>query len=169
MVRGQRYTGYQRLLHRMEVGVFTTCDLIDTDAASTAHAWLAHIAQVLELVKQKDAHRIKGELADTEVNAHWLAELARGMGRRYDPEKVNKLKHALDMVLGIFTSAGIFPLGMRDVNDLADVVMAVLSELDDLTEQKGGIQRLIEEKRRKVYKLSLRRFVRAAMDADRGA
>jgi len=147
LVRKHRHTGYERRRHRMQVGVLTTFDTLDTDCAALGVAWLAHLRHVAEVAARWQNRRFDRLPADDQL----IDEMLHGMAVRYD--RAEKFKQALDMILGIFTSAGVLQLGMRQVESVEELVQEVLPDLEYLAYLKGGIQQLIVDKRHKRFKI----------------
>ncbi len=151
LVRKARHTGYERFLHRIEVGVLALVDAHDTMPAAAAHAWLAHLAHVLDLAAlHQDTALAVGVAPD---------QVGKGLGKNGgDAQRRQVLKGVLDEVLGLFTSSGVAKLGMREVANVSDLLIEVLDDLEAIAKDKGGIAQLLCEKRCKLYKLSPERF-----------
>ncbi len=152
LVRRSRHTGYARFLHRIEVGVFALVDAQDTDPAAAAHAWLAHLAHCANIAAQRQ-ERLLQHTGEAE-------KIHKGMGWNGGPayQKVT-LKAVLDEMLGLFTSAGVAKLGMREVGTVADLVCEVIDDLEAVAKEKGGLGQLLYEKRCKLYKIGSARAI----------
>jgi hypothetical protein len=158
LVRKERHTGYERFSHRIEVGALAMMDAEDTDPAATAHAWMAHLAQCLDLANQAQAEML---LAGSD-----LKQVLKGMGvMGGDADRRYLLKGLLDELFGLFTSSGVVRLGMREVSDVAELPCWVVSDLEAIAKEKGGLGQLLYEKRRKIYRLSSQRFFRQSLAA----
>ncbi len=149
LVRKARHTGYERFPHRIEVGVLAMVDAHDTMPATTAHAWLAHLAHCADIAAQRQ-ERLLQETGQAEA-------ISRGMDCNGGPKyQKATLKAVLDDVLGLFTSAGVAKLEMREVGTVADLVCEVIDDLEAVTKEKGGLGQLLYEKRCKLYKVGSR-------------
>ena len=104
LVRAHRYEGRQRLLRRMTLGVVKALEVQDASVAS------ASLRQLGELVATKEEKRLEArKAAALEREGAVPPWVEAGMGASVEhPEKV---KHLIQMLLGIFAAHGVLALG----------------------------------------------------------
>lgn len=164
LVRAKRYTGYRRLLDRMAVGVVTTLEAMDTDPGAAAVAYMKYMHRLAGRIRRAQKLRKQAwrkeetERQRTGRPLRTTPDLSRGMGAKLDTNaRIKRVEQLLDMALGVFTSAGVVQLQLRqeaDVAQVRDLLEYSLDELEEIAAEKGGIRVLLDEKWQKVYKAS---------------
>lgn len=164
LVRAKRYTGYQRLLDRMAVGVVTTLEAMDTDPGAASVAYLKYMHRLAgrirraQKLRKRTWRKEEAERQRTGQPLVAIPDLSRGMGAKLDTAaRAKRVEQLLDMALGVFTSAGVVHLQLgreADVAQVSDLLLYSLDELEAIAQEKGGIRTLLDEKWRKVYKAS---------------
>jgi hypothetical protein len=162
LVRMTRYSGYQRLLNRMAVGVLTTETHMDSDPGAALVAYTKYLYRIVGQIRRKQKARAKAW--EREIYEHQRTgqpvsiqpDLSRGMGARLDSlKRWERRQMLLEMALGIFTSAGVIELKLHreaDVSSVSDLLVYSLDELEAIAAEKGSIRQLLAEKWCKVYK-----------------
>jgi hypothetical protein len=106
VVRGARYTGKSRLLRRMLLGVVDSLEVEDASPTATSlwtlHRWIE--ATAARKAECAQARRARYEAKYGSVPT-WVEQ---GMGARL--ERVEQVRHRVQMLLGIFAARGILPL-----------------------------------------------------------
>jgi hypothetical protein len=100
LVRAHRYEGRQRLLRRMALGVIKALEVQDTSVAS-ASLW-----QLADLVATKEAQRLearKKAVLKREGRVPLWVESGMGVAM----ERPEKVRHLIQMLLGIFAAHGV--------------------------------------------------------------
>jgi hypothetical protein len=148
LVRAERYSGYQRLLDRMAVGVLTAVNLYDSDPGAVAGSWLAAMHRLAQAIRRKQVER----LAAWEAHGQRARADAgrRGMGASLD--HLRKVEQLLAMALGVFTSIGVVSSELPYVASVADLLGTLVDDLEAVAVAKGGIGQLLHDKRCQVYK-----------------
>jgi hypothetical protein len=164
LIRATRYSGYQRPLNRMVNGVLTTETLMDTDPGAALVAYTKYLYSIVSHIRRKQKARVKAweqlicEYERAGRPFPITPGLARGMGARLDTQKRwERRQMLLEMALGVFTSAGVIELQLHreaDVSSVSDLLVYSLNELEAIAKEKGSIRQLLDEKWRKVYKVS---------------
>jgi len=151
VVRGTRYSGKSRILHRLALGVVKSLEV--EDASPTSAALLA-LRRWVEKVAEREADRLAARCSIYQERfgsvPRWVTH---GMGMRW--ERVEALEHRVQMLLGIFAAKGVLPLEFKPAYSVGDLLMQHLDELEAEAEGKGGVQQLLDEHFAKVYKLRL--------------
>lgn len=150
VVRAQRHTGYARGMHRMAVGLLAALECVDIAPAAAQGAYLRYLQRLAHLAKGAQ-DKLLAQCDDDEQRA---VRVLRGMGVRDD--QLDTCTQLLDMAVGVFTSAGVVSLaGFEDCQAIEDVVAGVLTELEDVAKEKGGVSQLLEDKWQKRFKLAV--------------
>ena len=148
LVRAHRYEGRQRLLRRMALGVIKALEIQDASVAS------ASLRQLAELVATKEARRLQVR-KDAVLNREGIVppwvEAGMGAGMEH-PEKV---RHLIQMLLGIFAAHGVLALGDKPAYTIGDLLTQHLDLLEAIAEDKGGIDQVLRGHFAKVYKRAL--------------
>jgi hypothetical protein len=147
LVRSHRYAGRQRLLRRLALGVIKALEVQDTSVAS------ASLRQLAELVATKEACRLQARketvlLREGTVPPWVEAGMGAGMER---PEKV---RHLIQMLLGIFAAHGVLALGDKPIHSVGDLLTQHLDLLEAVADNKGGVSQVLRGHFAKVYKLT---------------
>ncbi len=151
LVRAYRYEGRQRLLRRMTLGVVKALEVQDTSVASAS---LRQLGTLADLIAAKEEKRLKARKAAAEECEGTVPQWVEvGMGASVEhPEKV---KHLVQMLLGIFAAHGVLALGDKPVMSVGDLLTQHLELLEAEAEDKGGVGRVLAEHYAKVYKVAL--------------
>ncbi|HEV8191232.1 MAG TPA: hypothetical protein VGP82_07080 [Ktedonobacterales bacterium] len=170
-----RYTGYRRLLDRMAAGVLTTLEAMGTDPGAALVSYVGYLARIAGRIKRQQNQRAAAwrrkehEAIRLGLPPPLLPDVRRGLGARLDtPTRAEKRTQLLDMALGVFSSAGVVYLRVQreaDVSNLGDLLLYSLDDLEEIAAEKGGVQQLLDEKWRKVYKARTSRAVHSWRDA----
>ncbi|MGO8949736.1 MAG: hypothetical protein ACLQUY_19200 [Ktedonobacterales bacterium] len=139
LVRTHRYEGRQRLLRRMALGVIKALEVQDTSVAS------ASLRQLAELVTTKEAHRLqarKEAILKREGTVPSWVEAGMGTGMEH-PEKV---RHLIQMLLGIFAAHGVLALGDKPIHSAGNLLTQHLDLLEAVAEDKGGVGQVLRRR-----------------------
>lgn len=151
LVRAHRYEGRQRLLRRMALGVVKALEVQD---ASVASASLRQLATLADLIATREAERLKSRkaaVAEREgMVPPWVEE---GMGA--STEQPARVRHLIQMLLGIFAAHGVLVLGDKPAHSVGDLLTQHLELLEAETEEKGGIGIVLRDHFSRVYKRAL--------------
>jgi hypothetical protein len=151
LVRAHRYAGRQRLLRRMALGVVKALEVQD---ASIASASLRQLADLAELVAAREAERLEGRKAVARerdgVVPPWVAA---GMGASI--EQPTKVRHLIQMLLGIFAAHGVLALGNKPAHSVGDLLTQHLDLLEAEAEDKGGVSVVLRDHFARVYRRAL--------------
>jgi hypothetical protein len=150
IVRGARYTGKSRLLRRMLLGVV---DSLEMEDASPAAASLAALHRWIETVAAREAERAHARRARY-ANKYGSvpAWVEQGMGARL--ERVEQVRHRVQMLLGIFSARGVLPLHLKPAYNVADLLVQHLDDLEAEADEKGGLAQVLDAHFTKVYKVA---------------
>ena len=150
IVRGARYTGKSRLLRRMLLGVVDSLEIEDA-SPTAASLWTLH--RWIEAVVAKEAERANARRSRYEAKygsvPSWVEQ---GMGARM--ERVEQVRHRVQMLLGIFAARGVLPLHLKPAYNAADLLLQHLDDLEAEAEQKGGLSQVLTDHFAKVYKVA---------------
>jgi hypothetical protein len=130
----------------MALGVIKALEVQDASVAS------ASLRQLAELIATKEAHRLQARkeavLTRDGTVPPWLeAGIGAGIER---PEKV---RHLIQMLLGIFAAHGVLALGNKPAYSVGDLLTQHLELLEAVAEDKGGVCQVLRGHFAKVYKL----------------
>lgn len=150
IVRGARYTGKSRLLRRMLLEVV---DSLEVEDASPTSASLAAMQRWIERLATKEEARANARreryLTRYGSVPAWVEQ---GMGARL--QRVEQIRHRVQMLLGIFAARGVLPLHLKPAYNVADLLLQHLDDLEVEAEQKGGVSRVLNDHFAKVYKVA---------------
>ena len=153
IVRGARYTGKSRLLRRMLLGVV---DSLEVEDASPASASLAAMQRWIERIATKEEVRANARreryLKRYGSVPAWVEQ---GMGARL--QRVEQVRHRVQMLLGIFAARGVLPLHLKPAYNVADLLLQHMDDLEVEAEQKGGVSQVVSDHFAKVYKVAAAR------------
>jgi hypothetical protein len=106
LVRGLRYSGKNRLLRRMALGVVNSLEVEDASPTSAA---LLMLQRWMELVVEKEVQRVTARRQRYQDRQGFVPRwVKRGMGERFS--RAEQLEHHVQMLLGIFSAKGVLPL-----------------------------------------------------------
>jgi hypothetical protein len=151
LVRIFRYDGRQQLLQRMALGVVKALEVEDASVASAALRELQHLAE--RIAAQEGAHlaaRKAEASAEQGTVPRWVAH-GMGAGR----ERPERVRHLIQMLLGIFAAHGVLPLEFKPAYSVSELVGDHLDALDAEVTRKGGIQAVLGEHFARVYRQAL--------------
>jgi len=150
IVRGARYMGRSRLLRRMLLGVV---DSLEVEDAAPASASLRALHRWIEQVAAKEAERahLRREryMAKHGCVPAWVEQ---GMGARL--ERVEQVRHRVQMLLGIFAARGVLPLHLKPAYNVADLLLQHLDDLEAEADERGGLAQVLNAHFAKVYKIA---------------
>ncbi len=150
VVRGMRYTGRNRVLRRLELGVVKSLEVEDSSALSAALATLEASAERLVAKETERAERRRA--AALRTYGYVPPWVERGMGALV--ERAVQRKHRVQMLLGVAGARGVLPLELKGVSSVADLLLQHLDDLEQEAEDKGGIQAVLRARFAKTYKLA---------------
>jgi hypothetical protein len=147
LVRAHRYEGRQRLLRRMALGVIKALEVEDASVAS------ASLRQLAELIAVKEAEHLEKRKAMSRKQEGSVSPwVEAGMGASL--EHPDKVRHLIQMLLGIFAAHGVLALGDKPVYSIGDLLTQHLDLLEAVADDNGGIGQVLQRHFSKVYKLS---------------
>ncbi len=76
----------------------------------------------------------------------------RGMGAHL--ERVEQVRHRVQMLLGIFGARGVLPLHLKPAHSVGDLLTQHLDDLEAEAEVKGGVGQVLADHFARVYKVS---------------
>ncbi|MGO8947855.1 MAG: hypothetical protein ACLQUY_09360 [Ktedonobacterales bacterium] len=148
LVRAFRYEGRQRLLRRMVLAVINALEVQDASVAS------ASLRQLAELIARKEERRLQARkeavLKHDGAVPPWVVA---GMGTAI--ERQAKVRHLIQMLLGIFAAHGVLALGDKPIHSVGDLLTQHLDLLEAIAEDKGGVSQVLRGHFAKVYKRAL--------------
>jgi hypothetical protein len=151
LVRAFRYEGRQRLLRRMVLGVIKALEVQDASVAS------ASLRQLAELTAQKEARRLQARkeavLKHEGTVPPWVEV---GMGASL--ERPERVRHLIQMLLGIFAAHGVLALGDKPIHSVGDLLTQHLDMLEAEADGSGGVEQVLQRHFAKVYKLPPRQM-----------
>jgi len=151
LVRGSRYSGKNRILRRLALGVVKSLEVEDASPTSAA---LLMLQRWMEKVVEKEVARISAKCQRYQERQgsvpHWVE---RGMGERYS--RVEQLEHRVQMLLGVFSAKGVLPLEFKPAYSVGDLLLQHLDALEQEADEKGGVQQVLADHFAKVYKVGL--------------
>jgi len=165
VVRGARYRGRNRLLNRMAAGLLASLDVAD---AEVAHAALLRLKEEMEKRAAREAERLArrrerllarlaedaGDLDVVPEDELRAALAAIDAGRGLAVERVEAIRHRLQMLLGIWSAKGVLPLQVAPVENVAELYRRHADELEALAEEEGGVASLLQKHYQKTFKAS---------------
>jgi hypothetical protein len=136
LVRGARYRGRMRLLHRMEAGVIRSLEVEDASPTSTA---LMTLQRWVERIAEKEVDRITAKCRRYQDQGKVVPAWVRsGMDERF--RRVEQVEQRVQMLLGIFASHGVLPLEFKLAYCVGDLLTQRLDKLEQEAQWIGGIQ-----------------------------
>ncbi len=148
VVRGTRYTGRNRVLRRLELGLAKSLEVEDSSAFSAALATLQASAERLVAKESERAERRRAAaLAKYGYVPPWVE---RGMGALI--ERAEQRRHRVQMLLGVAGARGVLPLELKGVTSVADLLLQHLDDLEAEANEHGGIQAVLRNHFAKTYK-----------------
>jgi hypothetical protein len=151
LVRGAKYSGKNRILRRLSLGVVKSLEVEDASPTSAA---LLTLQRWVERIVEREVARTTAKCQRYEASqGHVPRWVERGMVERFG--RVEQLEHRIQMLLGVFSAKGVLPLEFKPVYSVGDLLMQHLDELEQEAEGKGGVQQVLADHFAKVYKVSL--------------
>jgi len=151
LVRGARYRGRMRLLHRMEAGVICSLEIEDASPTSTA---LMTLQRWMERIAEKEVERITTKCQRYQEQGKQIPRWVRaGMDERF--RRVEQVEQRVQMLLGISASHGVLPLEFKPAYSVGDLLLQHLDALEQVAEEKGGVQQVLADHFAKIYKVSM--------------
>src|SRR5215831_16018085 len=151
LVRGSRYSGKNRILRRLALGVVKSLEVEDASPTSAA---LMTLQRWMETVVEKEVARItaKGQrYQERQGNVPRWVE--RGMGERFS--RAEQLEHRAQMLLGIFSAKAVLPLEFTPAHSVGDLITQHLDELEQEAERKGRVLQTLSDHFAHVYKVAV--------------
>jgi len=149
LVRGSRYSGKNRLLRRMALGVVKSLEVEDASPTSVA---LMMLERWMEKVVEKEVSRITAKCQRYQERQGYVPRwVERGMGERFS--RAEKLEHQVQMLLGIFCARGVLPLEFKPASSIGDLLTQHLDELEQEADRKGGVLQTLSDHFERVYKV----------------
>src|SRR6478752_3299847 len=150
LVRGSRYSGKNRLLRRMALGVVKSLEVEDASPTSAA---LLTLQRWMERVVEKEVARITAKCQRYQERQGSVPRwVERGMGERFS--RAEQLEHRVQMLLSIFSAKGVLPLEFKPAHSVGDLLTQHLDELEQEADRKGGVQQALSDHFARVYKVS---------------
>ncbi len=151
LVRGAKYSGKNRVLRRLALGVVKSLEV--EDASPTSAALLA-LEGWVERLAEKEVERITRRCAHYEESGRAVPRwVRRGMGERF--ARVRQVEHRVQMLLGVLSAKGVLPLEFKPASSVGDLLVQHLGELEAEAERKGGVEQVLADHFAKVYKVRL--------------
>ena len=150
LVRGSRYSGKNRILRRMALGVVKSLEVEDASPTSAA---LMTLQRWMEKVAEKEVARITAKCQRYQERQGYVPRwVERGMGERFS--RAEQLEHRVQMLLGIFSAKGVLPLEFKPAHSVGDLLTQHLDELEQEAERKGGVLQALSDHFARVYKVT---------------
>jgi hypothetical protein len=150
LVRGSRYSGKNRLLRRMALGVVKSLEVEDASPTSAA---LLTLQRWMEKVVEKEVARITAKCQRYEERQGYVPRwVERGMGERFS--RAEQLEHRVQMLLGIFSAKGVLSLELKPAHSVGDLLTQHLDELEQEAERKGGVTQILTDHFAKAFKIA---------------
>jgi hypothetical protein len=123
-------------------------------SGTVASASLRQLANLAELVAGKEAQRLEARKTVAQeregVVPPWVES---GMGASIEqPEKV---RHLIQMLLGIFATHGVLALGDKPARSVGDLLTQHLELLEAEADEKGGVGVVLRDHFARVYRRAL--------------
>ena len=151
LVRGLRYSGKNRLLRRMALGVVKSLEVEDS---SPTNAALMTLQRWMEKVVEKEVARITAKCQRYQERQGSVPRwVERGMGERFS--RAEHLEQRVQMLLGVFSATGVLPLEFKPAHSVGDLVTQHLNELEDEAQHKGGVTQMLEAHFAKVFRAGM--------------
>jgi hypothetical protein len=172
VVRGARYRGRARLLRKMANGLLNSLEVEDTSVASASLTAIQLQASKWEDAMRRRAEKEAQRLAARRARLLARLEMAEGLdqvaedklrarlaaieeGRGVADEQVERVRHRLQTLLGVFDAYGVTAQQVKPVVSVADLFQQHLDALEAEAEEKGGIAQLLRDHFQKLYKVSV--------------
>jgi hypothetical protein len=149
LVRGARYSGKNRILRRLALGVMKSLEVEDASPTSAA---LLTLQRWIEQVVEKEVayhHQMSALPGEAGIRP---AVVERGMGERFS--RAEQLEHRVQMLLGIFSAKGVLPLEFKPAYSVGDLLTQHLDELEQEAERKGGVRQTLADHFAMIYKVA---------------
>jgi hypothetical protein len=151
LVRGSRYSGKNRILRRLALGVVKSLEVEDASPTSAA---LMTLQRWMEKVVGKEVERITAKCQQYQERQGYVPRwVERGMGERFS--RAEQLEHRVQMLLGVFSTKGVLPLEFKPAHSVGDLLTQHLNELEQEAERKGGVLQMLADHFAKVYKAGM--------------
>jgi hypothetical protein len=151
LVRGSRYSGKNRILRRLALGVVKSLEIEDTSPTSAA---LMTLQCWVEKVVEKEVARITVKCQRYQERQGYVPRwVERGMGERFG--RLEQLEHRVQMLLGVFSAKGVLPMEFNPAHSVGDLLTQHLDELEQEATRKGGVLQALSDHFAKVYKVCL--------------
>jgi hypothetical protein len=151
LVRGSRYSGKNRILRRLALGVVKSLEVEDASPTSAA---LLTLQRWMEKVVEKEVERITAKCRRYQEQGKPIPTWVRaGMDERF--RRVEQIELRIQMLLGIFASHGVLPLQFKPAYSVGDLLLQHLDALEQEAEENGGIQQVLADHFAKLYKVSM--------------
>jgi hypothetical protein len=149
LVRGIRYSGKNRILRRLALGVVKSLEVVDASPTSAA---LLTLQRWVERTVEGEVARITTKCARYQRAGkpipYWVKQ---GMGEHF--RYAEQVEHRVQMLLGICGAKGVLPLTFKPAYSVGDLLLQHLDELESEAEEKGGVQQVLADHFAKIYKL----------------
>jgi hypothetical protein len=150
LVRGSRYSGRQRVLLRLTLGIVKSLEVEDAAPVSASLAALErYSARLLERETVRAASRRQHYLATQGQVPRWVE---RGMGARLD--RAQQVRHRVQMLLGAASAHAVLPLEFKPAHTIGDLLTQHLDALEQEAEDKGGLGALLANHFARVYRVT---------------
>jgi hypothetical protein len=151
LVSGAKYSGKNRLLRRLALGVVKSLEVEDASPTSAA---LLTLQQWVERVVTREVARMTAKCQRYQAAQGRIPRwVERGMGERF--ERLEQVEHRVQMLLGIFAAKGVLPLEFKPAYSVSDLLTQHLDDLEAEAERKGGVTRLLADHFARVFKVGL--------------
>jgi hypothetical protein len=151
VVRGARYTGKSRILRRLLLGVVTSLEVED---AAPAAAALAELQRWADRAVAREAERAAVRRARYEARYGRVSAWVERGGMGAHLERAERVRHRVQMLLGIFAARGVLPLHLKPATSVGELLMQHLDDLEAEAETKGGLTQVLIHHFAKAYKVS---------------
>jgi hypothetical protein len=150
LVRGSRFSGRQRVLRRLALGIVTSLEVEDASPVSASLAALdRYAAQLLEREAARAATRRQHYLTKEGRVPRWVE---CGMGARL--ERAQQVRHRIQMLLGAASAQAVLPLEFKPAYSIGELLTQHLDALEQEAEDKGGLHNLLANHFAKVYRVA---------------
>jgi hypothetical protein len=150
VVRGARYEGKRRLLGRMLLGVISSLEVEDAAPMSAA---LAALSAWIDKAARLEAERAEARKARYAEKYGYVPRwVEHGMGERV--ERVEQVRHRVQMLLGICSARGVLPLELKPAYNVADLLDQHLDDLETEADAKGGLPQVMADHFEKAYRVA---------------
>ncbi len=151
LVRGKCYSGKNRILRRLALGVVKSLEVEDASPVSAA---LMTLQRWVETVVEKEVERITAKCQRYHERQGSVPRwVERGMGERFS--RIEQLEHRVQMLVGVFSAKGVLPLEFKPAHSVGDLLTQHLDELEQEAERKGGVLQSLSDHFARVYKVAM--------------